>query len=100
MDVFDDALENEQIGAALARELDAIAVVPFDRAVKHFAIVQGHGHRRVALHLLDPIEVLGVGRLRGRGFLAGARARYAESSSAEPGLSGPEIPGETSCGLP
>jgi len=72
VNILDDALENEQVGAALTRELDAIAVVPLDRAAKRLAIIENHDHRGMALHLLDPVEVLGVGRLRGRRLLAGS----------------------------
>src|SRR6266403_3256515 len=39
VEILDDALEDEQIGTALAGQLDAIAVIPFDRAAKHFAIL-------------------------------------------------------------
>jgi hypothetical protein len=34
MHVLNNALENEQIGVALPGELDAIAIVPLDRATK------------------------------------------------------------------
>ena len=39
VDVLDDSLEDQQIGAALARQLDAIAVVLFDRAAQNLAVV-------------------------------------------------------------
>ena len=32
VDILDYALEDEEVGGALAGELDAIAVIPFDRA--------------------------------------------------------------------
>src|SRR5260370_8355645 len=73
VDVLDHALEDEQVGAALAGELDAIAVVPFDSAAKYFTILENDGHRRMGLHLLDPVEVLGVGRFRWGGLLFGDR---------------------------
>src|ERR1700720_3445107 len=69
VDVFDHALEDEQIGAALAGELDAIAVVPFDGAAKYFTILKNDSHRRMQLHLLNPVEILRVGRFRWRGLL-------------------------------
>ena len=71
VDVLDDALEDEQIGAALAGELDAIAVVPLDGAAKNFAIVEHDGHGGMGLHLLDPVEILRVRGLRRSRFLAG-----------------------------
>src|SRR5260370_2724133 len=52
-------------------QLDAIAVVPFDRAAQDFAVVQYDGHRRVGLHLLDPIKILRVGYFWRCGLLAG-----------------------------
>jgi len=71
VDVFDHAFENQQIGAAFAGELDAIAVVPLDGAAEDFAIIEDHGHGRVGLHLLDPVEVLRMSELGRRRLFAG-----------------------------
>src|SRR5258708_4278034 len=71
VDVLDQALENEQVWAALAGELDAIAVVPFDGTAKNLTIFENYGHRGMGLHLLDPIEVLGMRRFRPCALFAG-----------------------------
>src|SRR5450432_302295 len=71
VDVFDYALEDEQVGSALAGELDAIAVVPFDRAAQGFAVIENDRHLRAGLHLLDPIKILSVRQLRRSRLLAG-----------------------------
>jgi len=68
VNVLYDALENQQVGTPLARELDAIAVIPFDGATKDFSILKDNGHRRVGLHLLDPIKILCMGHFRWRGL--------------------------------
>ena len=85
VDVLDDLLVNQQVGASEARELDAIAVVPLDRAVQLFAIGEHDGHRRARLHLLHPIEIFGVGLLGRRGLLV--RLRPAEVDGVRLALS-------------
>jgi len=45
VDVLNHALKDEQVGTALACELDAIAVIPLDRTAKDFTTVQDNGHR-------------------------------------------------------
>src|SRR6266581_1798574 len=82
VNVLDHALEDKQVGATLARELDAITVVPFDGAAEHLAILANDGHWRVRLHLLDPVEILRVSRLRWRGLLAGDRAVVRRAGNA------------------
>src|SRR6266571_4918189 len=62
--VLDHALENEQVGVALARELDAITVIPLDRAAKDLAILENNSHWGVGLHLFDPVKVFSVGHFR------------------------------------
>src|SRR5208282_1974971 len=67
--VPDAVLINEEIRAAVTRELDAIPVVPFDRAAKDFAVRQNHRDGRARLHLLHVIEIFRVRLLRGSRFL-------------------------------
>src|SRR5260370_40398847 len=69
MQVFDDALENEQVGAAVASELDTITVVPLDRGAKHLFVFKHDSHGGMGLHLLDQVKVLGSGDLPWRGLL-------------------------------
>src|ERR1700730_2908277 len=70
VDVFDHALENQQVRAALACNLDAIAIVPLDRAAEHLAVVENHSHGCAGLHLLDPVKILSVSQLRWSRLLA------------------------------
>src|SRR6266851_2304137 len=62
--ILDHALEDEQVGVALARELNAITVIPLDGAAKDLAILQNDGHRSVGLHLFDPVKIFGMGHFR------------------------------------
>src|SRR5216684_5493286 len=82
MDVLNHALKDEQVGTALACELDAIAVIPLDRTAKDFATVQDDRHGSVGLHLLDPVEVLSVSGLRWRGFFAEDRTVVLRAGNA------------------
>ena len=75
VDVLDHLLVNQQVRAAEARQLDAVAVVPFHGAVQFFAVGQHHGHRRARLHLLHPIKILRVGLLGRRGLFVRLRSR-------------------------
>src|SRR5262249_44690955 len=75
--VLNDALEEQKIRAALAGQLNAVAVVPLDGALEDFAVVQNDGHGRARLHLLYPIEIFRVSRFGRRGLLAGGGAAIA-----------------------
>jgi hypothetical protein len=46
-----------------------VFVVPLDDAVDFLAVAQHDDHRRLGLHLLLIVEILGVGLLGGRGLL-------------------------------
>src|ERR1700674_5471518 len=70
IEILDHALKDEQIGTTLTSQLDAITVVPLDRAAKHFAILEHDGHGSMGLHLLDPVKIFRVSGLGWRGFLA------------------------------
>src|ERR1700686_3946194 len=78
MHVFDAALEDHQVRAALTGQLDTVAVIPFHDAMECLAALQNNRHRRPRLHLLDPVEILSVGNLGRSGLLA----RYRSGASA------------------
>src|SRR5580704_11301731 len=69
VNVLDDLLVNEQIRAAISRDLNAIAVVPLNRAVELFAADENDGHRRARLHLFYPVEIFCMRLFWWRGFL-------------------------------
>src|SRR5690348_13397538 len=50
--VSDGLLVDDHVGAAVAYDLQAIAVVPFDDAVHALAVLEHDNHRRLRLHLL------------------------------------------------
>ncbi len=70
IEIFDDVLIDEKVGAAEAGELDTFAVVPFDDAAEDFAIGEDDRDRSAGLHLFDEIEAFGVGLVGGRGLFA------------------------------
>src|ERR1022692_323227 len=74
--VLDAGFVDQQVGCAGAVHFQAVLVVPLDDAVDLFAVVQYQDHRRLGLHLLLIVEILGMGLLRRRGLLAAVhRAR-------------------------
>src|SRR5579884_776750 len=70
VDVLDGVFEDQQVRAAVAGELDAIAIVPLDGSLQHLAIGEHDGHRCSRLHLLNKVELLGVRLFRRRGLLS------------------------------
>src|SRR6266849_2620354 len=82
IEILDHALEDEKIGAALACQLNAIAVVPLNRATKHFAILENDGHGGMGLHLLDPVKIFRVSDLGWGGLLARNRAIVGRAGNA------------------
>ena len=70
-------LENQQIWAVRAVQLNAVLVIPFDGAVQSFAVLQDEHHWRVRVHLLFVIETLGIGLLRRNFFRCAAAACWA-----------------------
>jgi uncharacterized protein (TIGR00369 family) len=83
--VFDHALEHQEVGATGPGQLDAIAIVPLDGAVKDFASVEDDGHGRTRLHLLNPIKILCVGGFGWGWLLAGSRAVVTAIAVRDPG---------------
>jgi acyl-CoA hydrolase len=67
--VLDVRLVDQQVRRAVAVELEAALVVPLDDAVKFLTVLENDDHRRLALHLLYVIKVLGVGLFGGYRFL-------------------------------
>src|SRR3989449_1512911 len=74
IDVLDALLVDQQVWAAEAGQLDAVAVVPLDRSVKNFAVRRDHRDRRLRLHLLHPVEILRMGLFGTSGLLVGLLA--------------------------
>src|SRR5262249_49607346 len=67
--VLDAGFIDHQVGlAAVAVQLDAVLVIPLDRAAQLLAIVQHHHHGRARLHLLLIIKIFCEGLFRRRGF--------------------------------
>ena len=67
--VADVVLRDQQVRLVVAVELDRPLVVPLDPAEQLLAVVEHHHHRRLRRHLLEVVELLGVGLL-GRRLLA------------------------------
>ena len=71
----DVVLWNEQIRTGGAVELDGALVVPLDPAAQLLVVGQHDDHRRACRHLLEVVELLGVGLLRRGQFATGHGAR-------------------------
>src|SRR5260370_13092618 len=78
--VFDIGFVEKKIGLAVPVHFQAGLVVPLDDAAQLFSIAQHKHHRRLGLHLLDVIEIFGVGLIGRNGLLLLLRgpARWAE----------------------
>ena len=59
--VLDTVFVDHQVRPVLAIQFEAGLVVPLDYALKYFAVRKNQDHRRPVLHLLDVVEVLGIG---------------------------------------
>src|SRR5260370_6272687 len=70
IEILDAVFVNEQVGTAATRQLDTIAVVPFDAASQNFAVRQDDRHGSSRLHLFHIVEIFGVRLFWRRGFLA------------------------------
>ena len=62
--ILDVVLEDEEIRAIQSMQLDAALIVPLDRTVNGFAVLEDDHHRRAGIHLFLVIEGLGVCLLR------------------------------------
>ena len=71
--VLNAGLIDQQIRLTIAVHLQAILVVPLDDAVNLFIVLQHQDHRRLGLHLLLVVEILGVGLLWRRELLRRSR---------------------------
>src|SRR5581483_6890387 len=56
VDVLDTRFVDEEVRAALARDLEAGPIVPFDDAVDFFAVLKDEDHGRFGLHLFLVVE--------------------------------------------
>src|ERR1700688_340749 len=72
--VANGVLLDEQVRAGVPVELERALVVPLDPAAQLLPVVEDQYHRRLRRHLLEVIELLGVGLL-GRRLLAAHAAR-------------------------
>ena len=72
--VFDIAFVKQHVRVAVAVQFQTRAVIPFDHALQHLTVLQFDDHRRFRLHLLDVVEILGVGLVRGYLALLGGRS--------------------------
>src|ERR1700726_3883522 len=59
--VLDVGLEDEEVGSAVAVDLQASLVVPLDGAFQRLSILQHEDHGRLGLHLLHVVEIFRVG---------------------------------------
>src|SRR5687768_5521141 len=67
--VLDRRLRDQEVGPALAVDLQAVLVVPLDPAADFLTVGQDDDHRRLRRHLLQVVVALRVGLL-GRNLLA------------------------------
>src|SRR5215468_4132492 len=58
--VADSRLVKQQVGSAVAGQLDAIPVVPLDQTLQMLAVFEHNNDRSFTLHLLLIVEVFGV----------------------------------------
>src|SRR5437016_12853979 len=64
VDIANGRLIDQEIGAAVSAQLDAVFVVPLDGSLYLIAIFHHDHDRGFALHLLLVIKILGVGLVR------------------------------------
>ena len=76
-DILDISLHYNEIRFFISVNLEAVTVVPLYHSADLLAVVHDHSHRSFIGHLLEIVEVLGVGLL-GRDPLASGRGRGGE----------------------
>src|ERR1051325_1105352 len=85
--VLDVSLKQQEIGSVFAVDLQGAAVVPLNRSLNLFAVLQHDYHQGVRIDLLLVIEELGVGFHRRRRPLSRLRCVLLRPSSLSYGFS-------------
>src|SRR5205085_5367957 len=74
VDIANRRFIDQETGAPIAAQLDAVFVIPFNDSLHLVAIFHDHHHRGFALHLLLVVKIFGVGLVGGRDSFHGRLA--------------------------